>query len=201
MSVCMLSVVYINRKVSEMFKGRNSTMVRWLILYWTLIKKNFSVEYIMGILEKTDCLITMPHPNCYWSPDATSCQHPHSHLSNGHHWSVCRACQMWLLLVPQQTAVMATELDRPAMDVTATTGYTWHKRKYDTSGGRFKNTYELLNLRALKFSPVNKIDIFQCMGKIFCVEFQRVPLKFHTKYFTHTLKDTIFIHMWNFKSS
>ena len=30
------------------------------------------------------------------------------------------------------------------------------------------------NLTALKFSPVNKIHIFQCMGKIFCVEFQRV---------------------------
>ena len=60
-------------------------------------------------------------------------------------------------------------------------------------GGRFKNTYELLNLRALKFSPVNKIHIFQCIGKIFCVEFQRYPLKFHPKYLTHTLKDMIFI--------
>ena len=68
-------------------------------------------------------------------------------------------------------------------------------------GGRFKNTYELLNLRALKFSPVNKIHIFQCMGKIFCVEFQRYPLKFHTKYLTHTLKDMIFIQHWHFKSS
>ena len=29
-------------------------------------------------------------------------------------------------------------------------------------GGGFKNAYELLNLRALKFSPVNKIHIFQC---------------------------------------
>ena len=29
------------------------------------------------------------------------------------------------------------------------------------------------------------------MGKIFCVEFQRVPMKFHTKYLTHTLKDMI----------
>ena len=29
-----------------------------------------------------------------------------------------------------------------------------------------------------------------CMGKTFWVEFQRVPLKFHTKYFTHSLKDT-----------
>ena len=69
------------------------------------------------------------------------------------------------------------------------------------SGGRFKKAYELLNLRALKFSPVNKMHIFQCMGKIFWVEFQRVPLKFHTKYLTHTLKDTIFIQHWNFKSS
>ena len=42
--------------------------------------------------------------------------------------------------------------------------------------GHFKNTYELLNVRALKFSTVNKINIFQCMGKIFCVEFQRYPL-------------------------
>ena len=68
-------------------------------------------------------------------------------------------------------------------------------------GGRFKNTYELLNQRALKFSYENKIHIFQCMGKIFCVEFQRYPLKFHTKYLTHTLKDMIFMQFWNFKSS
>ena len=65
----------------------------------------------------------------------------------------------------------------------------------------FKNTYELLNLRALKFSPVNKIHIFQCMGMIFCVEFQRYPLKFHSKYLTHTLKDVTFMQHWNFKSS
>ena len=53
--------------------------------------------------------------------------------------------------------------------------------------GRFKNTYELLNLRALKFSHVNKIHIFQYMGKIFCVEFQRYRLKFHTIYLTHCI--------------
>ena len=79
---------------------------------------------------------------------------------------------------------------------------TWYTTWHDTRpGGRFKNTYELLNLRALKFSYVNKIHIFQCMGKIFCVEFQRYPLKFHTKYLTHTLKDMIFMQFWNFKSS
>ena len=72
---------------------------------------------------------------------------------------------------------------------------------YTRPGGRFKNTYELLNLRALKISKLHKNHIFQCMGKIFCVEFQRVPLKFHTKYLTHTLKDVDFIHIWRFKSS
>ena len=29
---------------------------------------------------------------------------------------------------------------------------------------------------------MNKIHIFQCIGKIICVEFQRYPLKFHTKH-------------------
>ena len=64
-----------------------------------------------------------------------------------------------------------------------------------SAGERFKNAQELLNLRALKISMLYKIHIFQCMSKIFCVEFQRVPLKFHTKYLTHTLKDIDFIHM------
>ena len=44
-----------------------------------------------------------------------------------------------------------------------------------------KNAYKFLNLRALKFSPVNEIYIFKCMGKIFYVEFQRFPLKFPLK--------------------
>ena len=60
------------------------------------------------------------------------------------------------------------------------------------SGMGFKYPYELLNLRDLKFSPANKVHIFRCMGKLFCVEFQREPLKFHTKYLTHTLKDMFF---------
>ena len=78
----------------------------------------------------------------------------------------------------------------------------WHWSNHMIApGGHFKNTYELLNLRALKFSPVDKTYTFQCMGKIFCVEFQRYPLKFHTKYLTHTLKDMIFVQHWNFKGS
>ena len=31
--------------------------------------------------------------------------------------------------------------------------------------------------------------------------FQRVPLKFHTKYLTHTLKDVKFVKKWRFKST
>ena len=55
--------------------------------------------------------------------------------------------------------------------------------------GCLKNAYKLLNLRALKCSIMNRNCLFQCMGNTFCVEFQRSPLKFHTKYLTHTLKD------------
>ena len=79
--------------------------------------------------------------------------------------------------------------------------YFFNYWRRNRPGGRFNNTYELLNLRALKISKLHKNHIFQCMGKIFCVEFQRVPLKFHTKYLTHTLKDVDFIHIWKFKSS
>ena len=60
----------------------------------------------------------------------------------------------------------------------------WQDSPYITFKGRFKNTYKLLNLGALTFSPVNKIHIFQCMGEIFCVEFQRYPFKFHKNIFT-----------------
>ena len=61
-------------------------------------------------------------------------------------------------------------------------------RKYlhlQGSGDCFKNIQELLNLRALKCSShINKIHILLCMDKIFCVEFQRIPLKFHTNILT-----------------
>ena len=40
-------------------------------------------------------------------------------------------------------------------------------------GGRFKNAYE--HVRAFKFSTSYKMTVFQCMGKMCCVEFQRFP--------------------------
>ena len=51
------------------------------------------------------------------------------------------------------------------------------------SGDPFKNAYDLLHLRALKFSHLNKMHIFQCMGEIFCVEVQReIPHKISHPY-------------------
>ena len=46
-----------------------------------------------------------------------------------------------------------------------------------------KNAYE----QSILESVIKNIHI-QCMGEIFCVEFQRYPLKFHTKYLAHTWK-------------
>ena len=59
----------------------------------------------------------------------------------------------------------------------------------------------VVNLGALESLLLHKLHIIQCMGKIFCVEFQRYPLKFQTKYLTHTLKDMIFIPCWTFVNS
>ena len=47
--------------------------------------------------------------------------------------------------------------------------------------GAVKNAYERLNLKSLEISTLYKNHIFQCMGKIFCVEFPSYPWKFHTK--------------------
>ena len=43
-------------------------------------------------------------------------------------------------------------------------------------GGDLENTYELLNLITFEISTLYKNRIFQCMGEIFCVQFQRFPL-------------------------
>ena len=52
----------------------------------------------------------------------------------------------------------------------------------------------------LKSSLLNKLNIFQGIYKIFCVEFQKVTLKFPPKDLAHTLKDMI-LYPVAFKSS
>ena len=79
--------------------------------------------------------------------------------------------------------------------------FVWNDRTIDKVWGHFKNAYKLLNAGALQISTLYKNHIFQCIGQIFCKEFQRYPLKFRTKYLTRTLKDVYLIHRWKFKSS
>ena len=147
---------------------------RFELNFWQVIFKLILV--IDGWSEVS--LVNLPSDECHWTL-----------LMISQHWF-----RKWLGAIRQQATTWAI------VDPVLCGHMVWLGHN-ECPGGRFKNNYELLNLRALKFSYVNKIPIFQCMGKIFCVEFQRYPLKFHTKYLTHTLKDMIFMQFWNFKSS
>ena len=60
--------------------------------------------------------------------------------------------------------------------------------------------YELLTQRAPQDSLLYNNGNFQCMGKIFCVGFQRYPLKLDAKHLTHKLKYVFFIEVWKSKS-
>ena len=54
--------------------------------------------------------------------------------------------------------------------------------------GAFQKAYELLNLRALKISMLYKNHIFQCTGKIFCVEVTcEIPHKISCPYIERAL--------------
>ena len=154
------------------------------------------------------------YSNCFFKSASENCIKwwPSSMPTYTSHWATIRLTERssswWLFYSWQLKCTKGGQLDnlsclqyqwsRLGDDL-----YIWAPEVYEHKGpgGRFKNTYELLNLRARKISTLYKNRIFQCMGKIICVEFQRYPLKFHTKYLTHTLKDVDFIHSWKFKSS
>ena len=72
---------------------------------------------------------------------------------------------------------------------------------YNPSGVGFKNDYELLNLRAHKFSTLFKINTFQCMGKIFFMDFQRELWNSAHNISYPYIERYDFIQSWNFKSS
>ena len=77
--------------------------------------------------------------------------------------------------------------------LTLTSDQTWNSQYPPHNRGRFKNTYELVGLGARKFSLIDKLHIFQSMCKIFCMEFQREPLKFHKKIsYTYMEKDDFY---------
>ena len=51
-------------------------------------------------------------------------------------------------------------------------------KAYDVTFQRYRNSHTKIEN--------NKMHILRCMGSKFCVKFQRCPLKFHTKFCTHT---------------
>ena len=59
------------------------------------------------------------------------------------------------------------------------------------AGRRFKKTYELFDLSALKFSPVNKMP--SCNAWVSMGGISKGTFEIHTKCLTHTLKDTNFM--------
>ena len=63
--------------------------------------------------------------------------------------------------------------------------------------GAFQKHVQDHNLGAPKSSLVKQLHTFQCMGLIFYMENKRVPLKFHVKYLTHTLKGVMLYNIEN----
>ena len=51
-------------------------------------------------------------------------------------------------------------------------------KAYDVTIQRYRNSHAKIEN--------SKMYILRCMGSKFCVKFQRCPLKFHTKFWTHT---------------
>ena len=57
-------------------------------------------------------------------------------------------------------------------------------KAYDVTIQRYRNLHAKIE--------DSKIHILRCMGSKFCVKFQRFPLKFHTKFWTHTTQNVHF---------
>ena len=82
-------------------------------------------------------------------------------------------------------------------------GKTWK------SGARLTKAYDVTIQRYRNSHAKNensKMHILRCMGSKFSVKFQRCPLKFHTKFWTHTPQNMHFMrckkfdHLWYLKS-
>ena len=118
----------------------------------------------------------------YWPPPLTSFTTPlgqlirrhglifyqldskRSSIGNNNNWGLCdqKVSQAGINNYIQQSTVGCNYLSLPEIPEKSALRISCYTRW-------LKNTYELLNLRTLKYLPVNKIYIFQCIGKIFCV--------------------------------
>ena len=69
------------------------------------------------------------------------------------------------------------------------------------SGARLTKAYDVTIQRYRNSHAKNediKMHILRCMGSKFCVKFQRCPLKFHTKFWTHTPQNMHFTRWYKF---
>ena len=154
-------------------------------VHWPL---NCFFESLFSLTTKKSSKLYIIDPSCRettgdWQIPLTKGQQCCFHAISWHTVSWTKMA-LWLRAFPKKKFIAS--FPRKGQAILAAIGWT-------TIQGHFKNTYELLNLRALKNKFLYKNQIFQSMSKIFWVEFQRFPLKFHTKYLTHTLKDDPFI--------
>ena len=77
--------------------------------------------------------------------------------------SIMQSFNGFFVVEPQQTVEQTVEL----LVIWDAMMLTWcHWCNWVIRGGRFKNAYELLNLRALKISILYKNHAFQCMSMI-----------------------------------
>ena len=71
----------------------------------------------------------------------------------------------------------------------------------NSTGARLTKAYDVTNQRCRKSHAKiedSKMHILRCMGSKFCMKFQRCPLKFHTKFWTHTPQNMHFMRCWKF---
>ena len=78
-------------------------------------------------------------------------------------------------LVPNRSQAITSNNGDPGARLT---------KAYDVTIQRYRNLHAKIE--------DSKIHILRCMGSKFCVKFQRFPLKFHTKFWTHTTQNMHF---------
>ena len=149
---------------------------RWYYSYWV---SNLCVVGV-SVIECSGHACGQAHGRELMAAWQLPCSQPQGHQHSRHHtgrWAETGTILLTLdtykippgLVIPLNTKTCpAVVVGRPPSRIITTLGF-------QCTGGQFKDEYELVNLRALKFSTVYEKRIFQYMDKIFCVEFQRYP--------------------------
>ena len=93
----------------------------------------------------------------------------------------------WLFL--RQVWVVAAHSGMAHTAVWCLTSPYWYSHWTTSPGARLTKAYDVTIQRYRNShakTENGKMHILRCMGSKFCAKFQRCPLKFHTKFWTHT---------------